>query len=309
MADEDIVSKFEEYRAQASSRCVAAGCGAVESCMGSSLCPSVAPAPVIGVVPTQYPSEKSVVMANRYIQALTAAGAAPLVLPLVEDVHVYETLFPHIDGFLLTGGNDIDPERYGSLEKSEKLGELTPEREDLEFLILSYAYQFDVPVLGICRGMQMINVFFGGTLYLDLADQFTSLQHWQTCDYSETSHFVRIVHESKLGRILETDRLATNSIHHQGVRTVAPMLDPVAYGPDGLVEAVEVRDRSFIMGVQWHPEFFAGARKMGCLFASLAQEAIRSHAATRDARGRCHLNIKKAPDARSWPTMEYADGI
>lgn len=72
------------------------------------------------------------------------------------------------------------------------------------------------------------------------------------------------------GRIFETDRLATNSMHHQGVRTVAPMLDPVAYGSDGLVEAVEVRDRSFIMGVQWHPEFFAGTWKMGCLFASLA---------------------------------------
>lgn len=111
------------------------------------------------------------------------------------------------------------------------------------------------------------------------------------------------------GRILETDRLATNSMHHQGVRTVALMLDPVAYGPDGLVEAVEVRDRSFIMGVQWHPEFFAGTRKKGCLFASLAQEAIRSHTSTVDARGRCRLNIKKAPDARSWPTMEYADGI
>lgn len=111
------------------------------------------------------------------------------------------------------------------------------------------------------------------------------------------------------GRILETDRLATNSMHYQGVRTVAPMFDPVVYGPDGLVEAVEMRDRSFIMGVQWPPEFFAGTRKMGRLFASLAQEAIRSHAATLDARGRCHLNIKKAPDARSWPTMEYADGI
>lgn len=82
------------------------------------------------------------------------------------------------------------------------------------------------------------------------------------------------------GRILETDRLATNSMHHQGVRTVAPMLDSVAYGSDGLVEAVEVRDRSFIMGVQWHPEFFAGTREMGCLFASLAQEAIRSHTVT-----------------------------
>ncbi len=309
MDDEDVLSKFQEYRNQASVRCAAAGCDSSESCNGSALCPANAPAPVIGVVPTQYPSENSVVMANRYIDALTAAGAAPLILPLVEDVHVYETLFPHIDGFLLTGGNDIDPERYGSFEKSEKLGELTPEREDLEFLILSYAYQYDVPVLGICRGMQMINVFFGGTLYLDLADQFTSLQHWQTCDYAQTTHFVKIVRESKLGRILETDRLATNSMHHQGVRTVAPLLDPVAYGPDGLVEAVEVRDRSFIVGVQWHPEFFAGEKKMSCIFRSLAHEAVLSHAATSRARERCRLSIRKAADVRSWPTMEYADGI
>ena len=121
------------------------------------------------------------------------------------------------------------------------------------------------------------------------------------------------------GRILETDRLATNSMHHQGIFELAPELRAAAYDdqglieaiehPDKLVEAVEVRDRSFIMGVQWHPKFFAGTRKMGCLFASLAQEAIRSHTATVDARGRCRLNIKKAPDARSWPTKEYADGI
>lgn len=105
------------------------------------------------------------------------------------------------------------------------------------------------------------------------------------------------------GRILETDRLATNSMHHQGVRTVAPMFDRVAYGPDGLVEAVEVRDRSFIMGVQWHPEFFAGTRKMGCLFASLAQEAIRSHTATVDARGRAISISRRLPTqdrGRQW---------
>lgn len=111
------------------------------------------------------------------------------------------------------------------------------------------------------------------------------------------------------GRILETDRLATNSMHHQGVRTVAPMLDPVAYGPDGLVEAVEVRDRSLSWGFSGTLNSLWARGKWGCLFASLAQEAIRSHTATVDARGRCHLNIKKAPDARSWPTMEYADGI
>lgn len=111
------------------------------------------------------------------------------------------------------------------------------------------------------------------------------------------------------GRILETDRLATNSMHHQGVHTVAPMFDRVAYGPDGLVEAVEVRDRSFIMGFSGTLNSLRARGKKRCLFASLAQEAIRSHTATIDVRGRCRHNIKKAPDARSWPTMEYADGI
>ena len=90
---------------------------------------------------------------------------------------------------------------------------------------------------------------------------------------------------------------------------MAPMLDRVAYGPDGLVEAVEVRDRSLSWGFSGTLNSLRARGKMGCLFASLAQEAIRSHTATFDARGRCRLNIKKAPDARSWPTMEYADGI
>ena len=124
--------------------------------------------PVIGIVPSQNTTEKMVSFPERYANAIIKAGGAPLLLPLSGNPHVYETLFPLIDGFVLTGGNDIDPARYGAIRDSGKIDEHTPEREELEYLILSYAYRFDLPLMGICRGMQMINVCLGGTLYRDL---------------------------------------------------------------------------------------------------------------------------------------------
>ena len=128
--------------------------------------------PVIGIVPTYDPNEGVLRMNNHYAQAVVAAGGAPLIIPFTSDVSVYESLLPRIDGFVLSGGQDISPVRYGGDITYGKLSELTPEREEVEYLLLSYAYQFDFPLLGICRGMQMINVFFGGTLYLDLEEQF-----------------------------------------------------------------------------------------------------------------------------------------
>ena len=132
--------------------------------------------PVIGIVPSQNSTEKMVSFPERYAQAIVRAGGAPLLLPLSGDPRVYETLFPLIDGFVLTGGNDIDPARYGAIRDSGKISEHSPEREELEYLILSYAHRFDLPLLGICRGMQMINVCFGGTLYRDLTDQFPGIR-------------------------------------------------------------------------------------------------------------------------------------
>lgn len=128
--------------------------------------------PVIGIVPTQVPDEDIVRVNDHYTKAVIASGAAPLVLPISSDLSVYESIFPLLNGFILTGGQDIDPARYGGPSTYEKLSDLTPQREEVECLILSYAYRYDIPTLGICRGMQVMNVFFGGTLYLDLADQF-----------------------------------------------------------------------------------------------------------------------------------------
>lgn len=230
--------------------------------------------PVIGIVPSQNTTEKMVSFPERYADAIIKAGGAPLLLPLSGNSHIYETLFPLIDGFVLTGGNDIDPARYGAIRDSGKIDEHTPEREELEYLILSYAYRFDLPLMGICRGMQMINVCLGGTLFRDLGDQFSGvarkginddkddlpqLAHWQPKPYSEPTHPVTILPNSKLGKLLGVQNIMVNSMHHQGVCDLSTRVDAVAYAPDGLVEAIEVRDKSFMIGVQWHPEFFTGA--------------------------------------------------
>lgn len=286
--------------------------------------------PVIGIVPTQVPDEDIVRVNDHYTKAVIASGAAPLVLPIASDLSVYESIFPLLNGFILTGGQDIDPARYGGPSTYEKLSELTPQREEVECLVLSYAYRYDIPTLGICRGMQVMNVFFGGTLYLDLADQFQgrdaahlqqgscgaissngicpAVGHWQKDHYEQPTHFVKIVRASKLGSILADDKLATNSMHHQGICDVAPLLDPVAYGPDGLVEAIEVRDRTFMMGVQWHPEYFAGERSMGCIFKTLSMEAMKAR--SREERLREEgLHIERQDAGGRWPSIHFADCI
>lgn len=267
--------------------------------------------PIIGIVPTSLPDVNKIELRGAYPDAIIAAGGVPVVLPLVADKTVYETLFPMMDGFLLTGGADISPELYHSTEHHAKADTPTPLREEVECLILSYAYKFDVPTLGICRGMQMMNVFFGGTLYQDLYDQFPlhdddepekPIQHWQQDDWSHPSHFVRIIRDSKLGEMLDMDRIATNSMHHQGVKELSPMLKPVAYGPDGLVEAVEMPNRTFMMGVQWHPEYFV-RKNMKCIFATLINEAAaarRSGRVTMDP-----LKLVRDDGSNRWSVCRY----
>lgn len=298
----------------------------IEDIAAKAICSS---RPVIGIVPTYMPDEEVLRMKDRYASAVIAAGGAPLIIPFTSDVSVYEALLPRMDGFILSGGQDINPVRYGGDIAYGKLSELTPEREEVEYLILSYAYQFDMPLLGICRGMQMLNVFFGGSLYLDLEEQFGGaaaaddvprageepatragcrVNHWQTIDYATPTHTVTIVRPSKLGGILRCEHACVNSMHHQGVKIVPAGLSVAATGPDGLVEAVEVDDCTFMMGVQWHPEYFAGPLgSMAPLFRALVGHADMMR--MRDGRCADCLRIRKGDDDALWPEVRFADYI
>lgn len=260
-----------------------------------------AASPIIGIVPTQMPEEHIFRVNDYYINSIVYSGGVPLILPLTYDKRVYERLFPIVDGFVLTGGQDVDPGRYGAAPSDpgyDELSEITPMRDMVETAILDYAYTFDVPLLGTCRGMQTMNVYFGGTLYLDLAKEFDGvdgmsgkpLAHWQAEDPTEVSHYIDVERGSKLHEILQADSSAANSFHHQGVKKVGEGFRAVAVASDGLVEAIEAVDRTFMLGVQWHPEFFLGEKHMGGIFSRLVREAAAARTSGRlDAAAGWHI--------------------
>ena len=266
--------------------------------------------PIIGIVPGLVPCDTDLRVAEQYEDAVDLAGGAPLVLPLLHEADAYRSIFPMIDGFVLSGGNDVDPGQYGKGGDCGRVGELTPQRDSVERLILAYAYANDIPVLGICRGFQMINVFFGGTLYLDLGDRAlipgripgdtgVSVEHRQACPYDHPVHGVEIARGTQLEHLLGTRRLQVNSMHHQGIERLSPILRAAATSPDGLVEAVEMPGRSFIVGTQWHPEYFPAPDQMGGIFAGLMDEARRAHA---------DPNRAGAPLAWAFSSIEHLRG-
>ena len=176
-------------------------------------------------------------------------------LPLTADRSVLREYAAVCDGFLFTGGPDLAPAYYGQ-EPLPGLVEICPERDEAETVLLETVLPLDKPVFGICRGIQLLNVFLGGTLYQDLpAEHPTDICHRQTDHFEQPCHGVTVLAGSELGRLLGKEFIRVNSSHHQAVRKLSGELSAMAYSEDGLVEAVRMKGMRFVRAVQWHPEY------------------------------------------------------
>lgn len=189
-----------------------------------------------------------------YLDAIKKAGGIPVIITPRTSLASISTLIERIDGLLLPGGKDVDPYFYDE-EPSLKLGAIDSTLDRFEIEFLRQAYEKNLPTLGICRGLQIANVFLGGSLYQDLSDYSTlSVKHnqYQTAPWQELTHSIKVT-ENNLIADFFGPYARVNSFHHQALKTIAPKLSPVAYSSDGIVEAVTGEDFNFL-GVQWHPE-------------------------------------------------------
>ncbi len=191
-----------------------------------------------------------------YIFAIQKAGGIPVMIPTGLGEEALAALLPRLDGIMLTGGGDLDPIHYGG-EMHPRVYGICPQRDTLETSLLRNALDEHKPILAICRGIQVLNVTLGGSLYEHIEDCVThALKHDYYPDYprDKLTHTVSITCGSKLDEIIALDEIRVNSLHHQGIFRVAKGLKATGFAPDGLVEAVEVNNTSFGLGVQWHPE-------------------------------------------------------
>ncbi len=236
--------------------------------------PSHKTTPIIGL--TGNFRDGDCTLAEGYYQSVLKAGGTPFILPPFEETDALIQALESIDGLLLTGGADINP-LYLNEEPIKELHGINPRRDYQELMLTKLAADRQIPILGICRGIQTLMAALGGTLYQDIHSQMegTRIKHDQDLDRSYASHTVTIEKDTLLHRLFQTDTLAVNSFHHQAVKEVAPGFQVCAYSSDGVIEAVESTAYKSILGVQWHPECFIlrGDECMMPLFQWLTNEA------------------------------------
>ncbi len=248
--------------------------------------------PIIGVtadlhrgsrIPARLPDENVLFMWDYYLSALFEAGALPVLLPFTDARGAIRSMVDRFDGFLLAPGNfDLPPELFGE-ERKPWLGPVKLEVSRFECELVRIAAKKDVPMLGICGGMQTINVAFGGTLYQDIAtERPQSRSHSQKTRQDLPHHQVTVSRGTRLSRILSARRgkdpvrIRVNSTHHQAIRDLAPSLKANCFSADGIIEGIESDAHRFLLGVQWHPELlYKKTAHQAAIFRTFARAASK----------------------------------
>ena len=244
--------------------------------------PEAATKPIIAITGNFVDGETRI--ADRYYKSIVKAGGIPFIMPPLADKDVIINTLDRVDGLLLTGGGDVNPLWVGE-EPSPSLRSINRERDEAELLTVSLAYNRNIPILGICRGIQVLASALGGTVDQDIAEAFSAshsvnnsgqtqhalIKHSQDADRNEPTHTVKISKDTTLYSIYNTEYLAVNSMHHQAVRSGGKRFNVSAISPDGVIEAIESNEFKPIMGVQWHPEWLEESGKN--LFSWLVKSA------------------------------------
>ena len=233
--------------------------------------------PIIGITtpqgtnPDGYPT---VMLLQAYVYAVMQVGGVPVLIPSMLAEQGWDVLYQRLDGILFSGGGDIASEHFGGANHPRVSG-VDPLRDSVEFSLLRAVVEDGKPFLGICRGIQTVNVGLGGTLYEHLGEQFRGeVDHtYPTTMRTHLVHEVKIEEGTRIAEVVGEPVLMVNSLHHQGLKDVAPDLRVAGYAPDGLVEAVELPDHPFGLAVQWHPEWLTDQQPTRNLFKGFVDAA------------------------------------
>lgn len=233
--------------------------------------------PLIGITTyrsTNVHGHPTVVLMQSYIDAILQAGGVPVLIPSMIRHEGWDVLYSRLDGVLFSGGGDIAIEQFSG-EPHPRVDDVDPERDSVELKMIQAAASDGKPFLGICRGCQVMNVAFGGTLYTHIHDQVPSaLDHaYPGNRRTVLVHEVKVEEGTHIAEVLGEPIVRVNSLHHQGLKDIAPSLRVAGHAPDGLVEAIELPNHPFGLAVQWHPEWLTDQEPTRNLFRKFVEAA------------------------------------
>lgn len=212
--------------------------------------------PIIAVTALFDDEKNSIWMLPAYLNVILETGGIPIILPLIDNKEDIKSLVNRFDGFLLTGGQDINPKIYNE-RKLSHCGTISEDRDTMEELLLQEILDLDKPILAICRGFQLLNSYLGGKLYQDISiekNNGTVSNHRQDKPYNKPVHKIKVKEDSLLFEIINEREIMVNSLHHQGIKDLSPYVEVGAITDDGLIECIYLKNKKFVLGVQWHPE-------------------------------------------------------